>query len=49
MQKGKTKTEKGLFPPTVPGHPSKKNGILLCMFAQSIKCLLFFLNSCFNS
>ena len=62
MQKGKTKTEKGLFPPTIPGlsaikqvnplktdHPSKKNGILLCMFAQGIKCLLFFLNSCFNS
>lgn len=23
-------------------HPSKKNGILLRMFAQGIKCLLFF-------
>lgn len=62
MQKGKPKTEKGIFPATVPGlsgikqvnplkttHPSKKIGILLRMFAQGIKCLLFFLNSCFDS
>ena len=24
MQKGKTKTEKGLFPPTIPGLSAKK-------------------------